>query len=346
MKGTVIRFHRTRGFGFIKPKKGGKKVLVHYADIVTDDKWPFIKRGTEVEFELVEKDDNGKRKAKKVTLVGGDKIPIHIPNNPDRIANDDDIYTGTIKFFERRKGWGMIIPDGKITWQELTATDAVFFARDAIDATGAAKGMVLSLRPGTKVTFKVYKDKKKRLGAHNLQNEEGKPLEYEVRKGRSRGGRKRRRRSGKGRDRKRAKVVKKTKEELLEERVIDEEQNLYTGTVKFYSTGKEYGFISIEDEITFNGATAKDAIYVLKEDIVCRSEEVGLNEGKKVIFKVYKDSKGIGACEVQNEDGTPIVYEPEEDAQSEEQEAEEEVKEPTPEPVVKPRRSSRKSKSK
>merc|ERR1719499_804353 len=191
--------------------------------------------------------------------------------------------------------------------------------------------MVLSLRPGTKVTFKVYKDKKKSLGAHEVQNEDGNPFEYEVRK--ARGDRKRKRSSRKRGSRKKAKVPKKSKEELLEEREIDEEENLYTGAVKFYNSNKEYGFITIEEEITFNGATAKDAIYVLKEDIVCRTEEIGLNEGKKVVFKVYKDSKGIGACEVQNEDGTAIVFE------QEEVQSAEEVPEEASEPEVKRRRS-------
>merc|ERR1712142_15371 len=117
--------------------------------------------GTKVEFKRIEKGENGKRKAKEVTLAGGAKIPIYIPNNPDRIANDDDVYSGTIKFFDRRKGWGMIIPDSEITWEGITATDGVFFSRDAIESTGDAKGKVLSVRPRTKVTFKVYKDKQK-----------------------------------------------------------------------------------------------------------------------------------------------------------------------------------------
>jgi len=335
MKGSVIRFYRARGFGFIKPEEGGKRVLVHYADLVTDDEWPYIKRGTEVEFEL--EDAKGKRKAKNVTLVGGEKIPLYLPENSDRVANDDDVFSGTIKFFDGRKGWGMIKPDEEIAWEGVTESDGVYFARPAIISTGGGKGMVLSLPPGSKVTFKVYKDKKKSLGAHELQNEEGNPIEYQVKNERRGGKGRKRKRNRKGGDKKRAKKAKvvKTKEELLEEREIDEEENLYTGSVKFYNIEKEYGFIAIEEAITFNGATAKDSIYVLKEDIVCRSEEVGLNEGKKVVFKVYKDSKGIGACEVQNEDGSPIVFE------QEEPQSEEEEKEAAPQPVVKRRRSTR-----
>merc|ERR1711920_1109179 len=176
---------------------------------------------------------------------------------------------------------------------------------------GAGKGMTLNLRNGKKVTFKVYKDKKG-LGAHELQNEDGNPLEYEERK---RQGRKRKR-TDKNRKKptKKAKVVKKTKEELLEERELDEEENLYTGTVKQYRADKEFGFISIEEDITFNGVTATEKVYVMKEDIICYSDEVGLKPDTSVMFKIYKDSMGLGACEVLNEDGTPITYEPEEEA--------------------------------
>jgi len=104
-------------------------------------------------------------------------------------------------------------------------------------------------------------------------------------------------------------VAKKTKEELLKEREIDEEETIYTGTVKFYLSNQDYGFISIDEDIEFKGLTAKGRIYVSKDDIVCCSEEVGLNKNSKVIFKLYKDSMGIGAYEVQNEDGTPIIFE-------------------------------------
>jgi len=302
-------------------------VLVHWSNLVTDDKWPFVKRGTKVEFKLDEKDNGGKRAAKEVTLEGGEKIPIFTPDNSDRVSNDDDIFSGTVKFYDYRKGFGVINPDDEISWNDVTAKDGVFFSRDAIISTGAAKGTVLNLRHGTKVTFKIHSDKRG-LGAHELQNEDGNPIEYEARKPRK-GGKKRKRsgkkdarkksakKSKKNKKKKGENVPKKTKEELLEEREVDDEENIYCGTVKIYRTEKGFGFISIEDDITFNGATAKEKIYFMKEDIVCYSDVIGLNPDTKVMFKLYKDSMGLGACEIQNEDGTPIIFQPDsESAQS------------------------------
>jgi len=105
-------------------------------------------------------------------------------------------------------------------------------------------------------------------------------------------------------------VAKTTKEDLVAEREVDEEDNLYVGTVKFYKPDLGYGFINIVEEIHFKGRTANDKIYVNKDDIVCWSEDVGLDETTKVAFKVYKDSRGLGAYDVRNEDGTPILFKP------------------------------------
>jgi len=293
-------------------------VLVHWSNLVTDDKWPYIKRGTEVEFELIEKDDNGKRSATGVTLLGGKKIPVFTPTNSDRVSNNEDIYSGSIKFFDYRKGFGVIKPDDVITWNDVTSENGVFFSRDAIVSTGGAKGKVLNLRHGTKVTFKVHSGKRG-LGAHELKNEDENPIEYEARRARK-GGKKRRRSLKKGEKKKPAKrtkkkkkketVVKKTKEELMEEREIDEEENIYTGTVKAYKAEKGFGFISLDEDITFKGATAKGKIYLMKEDIMSYSDDIGVSPETRVMFKVYKDSLGLGAYEVMNEDGSSVNSQP------------------------------------
>jgi len=107
-----------------------------------------------------------------------------------------------------------------------------------------------------------------------------------------------------------AKTVKiwKGKEDTIQERKMDNLGRTYIGTVKKWRAKNEYGFISAEKEITFKGMTAKERIYVMKNDIICRSSEVGLNVGSKVRFQVYWTSKSLGASEVKNIDGTPIVF--------------------------------------
>jgi len=49
LKGTVKRWIRTRGYGFIEPEEGGEDILVHHSDI---GRLYELKEGQKVEFEV------------------------------------------------------------------------------------------------------------------------------------------------------------------------------------------------------------------------------------------------------------------------------------------------------
>jgi len=336
VKGTILRFFRGRGFGFIKPEEGGKEVFVHWEDLVTDDHWPYVEKGTEVEFIMNE--DDGKRSAKEVTLAGGEAIPEFTKPYEDREVKEDEVFVGAIKFFDGRKGFGFLEPDQEISWGGVTSGEGLFFKRDSFITVNAGKGMMLKVSDGMRVSFKVYKDSKG-LGASGIQNEDQTPIEGEPRKERKQGGGRKRKRKGGNKNKKAAKKVKKTKEELIEEREIDEEETTYIGTVKYYKPEKEFGFITITEDITFKDITVKEKIFVMKEDIVCYADQVDLAADSQVMFKIYKDSKGLGACEVMNADGTPIT------GKGDNEPAIEIVKEASPEPV-KPKKVAGKGKKK
>merc|ERR1719173_282564 len=100
-----------------------------------------------------------------------------------------------------------------------------------------------------------------------------------------------------------------------DDREVDEE-TIYTGTVKFFAGQNGFGFIIPDEEIEFSGETVttndddeEGGIYVAREDVIFAEESAtNLNYGTKVQFQVYKSEKGLGACQVQNEDGTPYEY--------------------------------------
>ena len=108
----------------------------------------------------------------------------------------------------------------------MTAGEGIYFSRDAVVANNAGTGMVLRLKDGLRVSFKVYKNERG-LGACEIQNEDETPIEYQARK---EGGRKRKWGGDKN---KRSPKKAKTKEELIEEREIDEDENTHTGVLQF-----------------------------------------------------------------------------------------------------------------
>jgi len=128
-------------------------VFVHWGDLVTDDNWPFIEKGTDVEFLVVDKD--GKPAAKEVTLVGGEKIPVFTKPYEDREVNDEETFKGEIKFFDGRKGFGFVKPDEEITWEGAESGEGLFFSRDAIVTSNSGKGMILRVKSGLRVSYKV-----------------------------------------------------------------------------------------------------------------------------------------------------------------------------------------------
>merc|ERR1712048_789839 len=94
------------------------------------------------------------------------------------------------------------------------------------------------------------------------------------------------------------------------------EETIFTGTVKFFAGKDGYGFIVPDEEVEFMGVTAtadaeaeEGGLYVAREDVVFADGSApNLNYGTKVQFQVYKSEKGLGACSVQNEDGTAYEY--------------------------------------
>merc|ERR1719391_561855 len=100
-----------------------------------------------------------------------------------------------------------------------------------------------------------------------------------------------------------------------DDREIDEE-TIYTGTVKFFAGQNGFGFIIPDEEIEFMGETVttdaeaeEGGLYVAREDIIfAEGSAPNLNYGTKVQFQVYKSEKGLGACQVQNEDGTAYEH--------------------------------------
>merc|ERR1719177_100470 len=71
-------------------------------------------------FELA-KTDKG-NKAEKVKLPGGKKVTCE---RDEREVDEETIYTGTVKFFAGKDGYGFIIPDEDIEFMDATCSSEV-----------------------------------------------------------------------------------------------------------------------------------------------------------------------------------------------------------------------------
>merc|ERR1719219_3285725 len=69
-------------------------------------------------FKLNKSGPKGAR-AEEVKLPGGKKVTAE---RDDREVDEETIYTGTVKFFAGKDGYGFIIPDEEIEFMGVTAT--------------------------------------------------------------------------------------------------------------------------------------------------------------------------------------------------------------------------------
>jgi len=175
LTGTVERYDRKRGFGFIKPESGGKSIFVHWSEIQSDDQWPSLKRGMEVSYDISEDDERrgqNKEIAVNVTDTGGGNIQID-EREEDQLSSFK--CKGTVKFFAK-KGYGFITCDQAIKWpQKLPAGSDIYVSREDIVI---GEGSVCNLSQGMRVQFKVcQREGQDGLAAAQVCNEDGSPIE-------------------------------------------------------------------------------------------------------------------------------------------------------------------------
>jgi len=194
-KGTVVEFDVRRGFGFLLPEDEedkSKTVFCHWKEIQTDYRWPKLEEKMEVEYTPFE--EKGKVRAKKITLVGGEKISAG--EDSDKDYNMDKKYIGKVKFYDGRKGFGFIKPildgDESLEWAGKTVDKekGLYVAREEIIAESENVG----LNDGMKVEFNIYHGSKG-LGAGHVSAVGGGKIVYKGQKrgrdgwgGRGRGG--------------------------------------------------------------------------------------------------------------------------------------------------------------
>lgn len=184
--GEVVKYEYRRGFGLIKGEgNDGKLVYVHWKQIESSDDWPALNKGMKVEYYVGSKVRGGTGKragetqkfAAKVTGEGGTPVTVTQEDLSKTYPDRTQRFTGTVKFFHSRKGYGFVKPSEDIEFAEKKFPKEnanIYIAREDIK-TSAETAPVL--KDGAEVEFTLYKRAKaSNWGAGDVTKAGGEPF--------------------------------------------------------------------------------------------------------------------------------------------------------------------------
>lgn len=191
-------------------------------------------------------------------------------NEPEVEVDESQRFQGTVKDYNRRRGFGYILPDDTEDKRE----NRIFVHWKQIESDDSWP----ALDNDQKVEF--YK------GTKLKGRQKDKPIACKVT---APGG---------------AKIAANTGRTYL-----DKSQR-FSGVVKYWNAEKAFGFIKIESDISVGGTDfpADKDVYVPIDEIVTDDEPPALKLKDEVEFSVYKTEKGSGAAQVSKPGGEKYSY--------------------------------------
>lgn len=287
--GSVIEFNKWRGFGHIAvDQKGvvpGDKVFVHWKNIQSDDRFPRLQQGLQVEFGLMITNDwkgwNRVRclKAKTLTLPGGGMVNIQDAMDAESmqfVGAQNFRYTGTVKFFDQFRGFGWVTLDEGFAMEDPVPKEIKV---DAVELNTGGKPLRMRIDK-LAIEFGIIKGKNGDYMAYNVTLPGGTPITQEA----------------------------------MEHRQEEGSQR-FTGTIQWWHRWQGWGHILPDPGTTFPEAVQKKLDETASQAAKAKSEEKGKEKllyfrkadcewnlrteiGKKVTYAVYLDDKGAGAKDV------------------------------------------------
>eukprot|EP00933_Yihiella_yeosuensis_P062008 TRINITY_DN64920_c0_g1_i1.p1 TRINITY_DN64920_c0_g1~~TRINITY_DN64920_c0_g1_i1.p1 ORF type:complete len:364 (+),score=53.69 TRINITY_DN64920_c0_g1_i1:58-1149(+) len=284
--GTVQFYNKFRGFGFIEPTQKGvipsEKIFVHWKSILSDDRFPFLSAGVEVEFGLIAESrkygGGNTLRCKNVTLVGGMSISLQDELDAQEktfVGGQHLRYTGTLKFFSPRHGFGYVIMDQGYD-VDASVPSEMRVDREEVNCGGQQP----CLMQGIAVEFGIWRNEAGRYLIYNMTLPGGHPLTQDA----------------------------------LENR-ISMDAGWFTGQVVIWNWRHGWGFVRADpatmlpprvlQKLAEQAQAARARGRVIKEDkmLYFRRSDVSpgllMNQGMQVNFQVYIDDKGAGACSLQ-----------------------------------------------
>lgn len=282
--GTVESYHKWSGYGFITLDKPGivpkDKIYVHWSNIQSEDRYPFLQKGMAVEFGLMKwKDKMGggetKLRAKTVTCPGGEMVALQDEHDAEKktfIGGQHLRYTGNLKFYDPNRAFGYVTLDDGFALDEPVSKE-LRVEEQEVNCCGKRPQKYLEKMP---VEFGIWKNFKGAYMVYNMTLPGGIPI---------------------------------TQENLENRKALP---GAFKGTIHNWNWQQGWGLIapdpaarlppSVQAKLSAASTEAQSQgktpmLYFRKPDLA-RGTSSWIRKGQGCSFQVYTDDKGAGACEV------------------------------------------------
>ncbi len=156
-------YNKGGGFGFLQMSESGiipdNKVMIHWREIQSDDRWPFLNKEMEVEFNLakIKRDGQHQMRAKNLTLKGGEKVSLQEDVDEKRVFVGERSlrYLGNVKFYNFNEGWGYVTLQQGYDIDDDVPEDLRIYRSEI---TPSADGAAPRLQKGMEIEFGPEKD--------------------------------------------------------------------------------------------------------------------------------------------------------------------------------------------
>mmetsp|Transcript_137173 Transcript_137173/g.293041 ORF Transcript_137173/g.293041 Transcript_137173/m.293041 type:complete len:351 (-) Transcript_137173:42-1094(-) len=285
--GKIDYFSKMQGYGFIaleeKEVVPGDRIFVHWQSIDTEDRFPFLCKDMDVEFSIQKTPVRGRAtlRAKGVTAPGGGSIVVQDKADEESkefLGGQEKRYTGVLKFYDPRGGFGYITmdaPEGEVPAELLV---------DRVEVNSG--GRAPQYMEKVKVECGAFKTKSGAIRAYNMTLPGGGPL----------------------------------LKAYFENRKVLQGQK-FCGKVTIWNSRQGWGFILSDPSVPLppeillklseqvkeaqrkaeaKGQKAEEEkeglLYFRREDLGSGTQ---VSTDSQVMFQLYTDDKGAGACDVE-----------------------------------------------
>jgi len=284
--GVVSFYHKWKGYGFIELSQKGlvpqDRVFVHWKQLQSDDRFPFLTQGLEVECGLMTMRDFQNRsivslRAKNVTTVGGMNLALQDDIDAQQktfVGGQHLRYTGTLKFFSPKHGFGYVTMDQGYDVDASVPTE-LRVDLEEVNSGGQQPCFMQNLA----VEFGIWVNQRSKHKVYNMTLPGGHPLTQDA----------------------------------LENRISMGLQT-YSGKIAIWNWRHGWGFIKCNDGVVLpprvlaklaqqaqaarqRGKTVTDdkMLYFRRADC---TQGANVRQSADATFQVYIDDKGAGAADV------------------------------------------------